>query len=73
MDKKTKILLLSLLLIPEKALQAGTGNVSDGLLSFVLLLGFLLILLAMVHLTEFIKIRIRQYLEGIDISDLFGL
>jgi len=73
MDKKNRILLTLLLFIPGKELLAGTGNVSDGLLSFVLLLGFLLILLGMVHLTELFKTRIRRFLDGIEISDLFGM
>jgi hypothetical protein len=73
MDKKSRILLILLLFIPGNALLAGTGNVSDGLLSSLVLLGFLLFLLGMVHLTELIKIRIRSFFDGIDISDLFGI
>ncbi len=71
MGKKIRILLMFLLFIPGNALLAGTGNVSDGLLSFVLLLGFLLFLLGMVYLTELIKIRIRRYIDGIGLDDIY--
>lgn len=71
MSKKIRVLLMFLLFIPGNALLAGTGNVSDGLLSFVLLLGFLLFLLGMVYLTELIKIRIRRYIDGIGLDDIY--
>ena len=71
MSKKIRVLLMFLLFIPGNALLAGTGNVSDGLLSFVLLLGFLLFLLGIVYLTELIKIRIRRYIDGIGLDDIY--
>ena len=73
MDKKTYIFLILLLYVPEKKLLAGTGSASDGFLSFILLLGFLLLLLGIIHLVELTKVSIRRFLDGIDIADLFGL
>ena len=60
-----------LLLFTQKRLLAGTGKVSDGILSFVILLGFLLILLGVVHLAEVIKSRIKRYMDGIGLDDIY--
>jgi len=67
---KLKILLILLLIFPGKKLWAGRGSVSDGLLSFIVLLGFLLLLLGMVHLAERVKARFRKFMHGIEIDDL---
>ena len=70
MAGKLKILLILLLIFPGKKLWAGTGNASDGLLSFLVLLGFLLFLLGMVHLAERVKARFRKFMHEIGIEDL---
>ncbi len=46
MDKKIGILLNLLLIFPGKKLLTGTGSASDGLLSFIVLLGFLPLVLS---------------------------
>ena len=60
--KTSLVLLLCLALNP---LMGGTGRPSDGLLSFVLLLGFLLILLGVLQLAACIKRKIDEILEGL--------
>ena len=70
MAGKLKILLILLLIFPGKKLFAGTGSATDGLLSFLVLLGFLLFLLGMVHLAERVKARYRKFISGIGIDDL---
>ena len=70
MAGKLKILLILLLIFPGKKLLAGTGSASDGLLSFLVLLGFLLFLLGMVHLAERVKTRFRKFMHEIGIDDL---
>ena len=67
---KLKILVILLLIFPGKKLWAGTGSASDGLLSFIVLLGFLLFLLGMVHLAERLKARFRKFMLEIGIDDL---
>lgn len=46
-------------------LWGGTGSPSDGLLSFLLLLGSLLILSGILHLLSFLKRRLDNLLEGL--------
>ena len=70
MEKKIRIFLILLLIFPGKKLWAGTGSASDGLLSFLVLLGFLLFLLGMVHLAERVKARFRKFINEIGIDDL---
>jgi hypothetical protein len=70
MGKKPGILWILLLIFPGKKLWAGTGNASDGLLSFLVLLGFLLFLLGMVHRAESLKTRYRKFMDEIGIDDL---
>lgn len=70
MTSKLNILLIILLILPGKKLWAGTGSASDGLLSFLVLLGFLLFLLGMVHLAELLKARFRKFMLEIGIDDL---
>ena len=61
--RKTSLaLLLCLFLNP---LMGGTGRPSDGFLSFVLLLGFLLILLGILQLAVCLKRKIDEILEGL--------
>ena len=56
------ILILGLGCLP---LQGGTGRPSDGLLSFVLLLGFLLFILGILHLAAYLKRWGEEILEGL--------
>lgn len=56
---------MGLLILPSAILYAGTYRPKDGLLSFLLLLGFLLAILGLLHLIEFIKARLKGFLEGI--------
>ena len=70
MAGKLKISLILLLILPGKKLWAGTGSASDGLLSFLVLLGFFLFLIGMVHIAERAKTRFRKYISGIGIDDL---
>jgi len=46
-------------------LWGGTGRPSDGLLSFLLLLGFLLTILGLLHLADRIKTKLDNLLEGL--------
>jgi len=62
--KKREIALVFLGIISSLPLRGGTGRPSDGMLSFLLLLGFLLIILGFLHLVDHIKGRIKNLLEG---------
>ena len=64
MTKKRKIALVSIGIITSLPLWGGTGRPSDGLLSFLLLLGFLLLILGILHLTDHLRSRIKNLLEG---------
>lgn len=64
MTGKIKILALSAVLGLCSPLWGGTGRPSDGMLSFLLLLGFLLIVLGLLHLADRIKGRLDNLLEG---------
>jgi len=46
-------------------LWGGTGRPSDGLLSFILLFGFLVLLLGILQLVSYVKRRIQELLEDI--------
>ena len=70
MGRKLEILLILLLILPGKEPWAGTGGASDGLLSFLILLGFLLLLLGIVYLAERVIASIRKFMRGIGIDDL---
>ena len=70
MREKIRVLLILLLILPGKKLLAGTGSASDGLLSFLVLLGFLLFLLGMVHLAERVKAKFRKFMHETGIDDL---
>lgn len=60
--KTGTLTLLWLALIP---LWGGTGRPRDGLLSFVLLFGFLLLLLGILHLAAYIKKVIAELQKDI--------
>jgi purine-cytosine permease-like protein len=65
MIEKRKNLVASLGIAACLPLWGGTGRPSDGFLSFILLLGFLLIILGILHLADHLKRRIDGLLEGI--------
>jgi hypothetical protein len=65
MREKRNIALVSLAINASLPLWAGTGRPSDGLLSFLLLLGFLLLILGILHLVGHVKSKIRNILEGL--------
>lgn len=46
-------------------LLGGTGRPSDGLLSFILVLGFLLLIFGVLSLIDYIKRKIRAFLMDI--------
>ena len=64
MVKKRKILSASLWMSASLPLWGGTGRPSDGMLSFLLILGFLLIILGILHLADHIKSGIKNLLNG---------
>jgi hypothetical protein len=49
----------------------GTYRPKDGILSFLLLLGFLLILLGIIHLADLIRSTLRNIRNELDFEDLF--
>jgi len=57
----------ALILTPASSapLFGGTGRPSDGLLSFILIFGFLIFLLGIMQLINYIKRKIRKLLEDI--------
>jgi hypothetical protein len=64
MAKKREIALLSIGFITSLPLWGGTGRPSDGMLSFLLLLGFLLLLLGVLQLIDHVKRWIENLLHG---------
>jgi hypothetical protein len=62
LKKITVLALLELAVLPG---WAGTGRPSDGFLSFVILLGFLLLLLGILHLATIVKRKIHEFLDDI--------
>jgi hypothetical protein len=65
MALKRKIKLAMLFWLASAPLLGGTGRPSDGFLSFVLLLGFLLVILGILQLAAYLKRKIRDMLEGL--------
>lgn len=63
MTDRRKIGTSSLLCFASMPLWGGTGRPSDGFLSFILLLGFLGILLGILYLVDFIKLKVRKFLD----------
>jgi hypothetical protein len=60
MRKYGKLFLVSTWIGASSPLWAGTGRPSDGLLSFVLLFGFLLLLWGILELAAFLKRRFHE-------------
>jgi hypothetical protein len=63
--KIRKTALVTFVLCAPLPLWGGTGRPSDGLLSFVFLLGFLLGILGILHLADVMKDKIRKILEDL--------
>lgn len=62
-NRKTGILTLAVLACLP--LRGGTGRPDDGLLSFILLFGFLILLLGLLQLSDCLKRKIRELLDDI--------
>ena len=60
-----KISIVTLFWLASAPLQGGTGRPSDGFLSFVLLLGFLMLILGILQLAAFLKRKIQDFLEDL--------
>jgi len=71
MIRKRSFLSLAILLMLPSLLLAGTGSARDGFLSFLLLLGFLLALLGILHLAELIRSTFRKIRKELNFEDLF--
>ncbi len=65
MTSKRKIGTATLLWLASLPLWGGTGRPGDGFLSFILLFGFLVLLLGILQLSTYIKRKIRELLEDI--------
>lgn len=65
MHNKRKIGTALLIVLGIMPLWGGTGRPSDGLLSFILLLGFLLLILGILQLAAFTKRCLDEILEGL--------
>ena len=63
MQKKRLLIATVALLAPWILLFGGTGRPKDGFLAFIVLLGFLGIILGILYLVDYIKILIRRFLE----------
>ena len=64
MTKKRLKFALSTLLVPSVSVFGAAGRPSDGFLSFIVLLGFLGIILGILYLVDYIKILIRRFMES---------
>jgi hypothetical protein len=62
---------LILLILPSSLLLAGTYRPRDGLYAFLLLLGFLLLVLGILHLVDQIRSTLRKFRSELDFEDLF--
>jgi hypothetical protein len=60
-----KIIVFTLLGLAVLPLWGGTGRPSDGFLSFIILLGMMLVLLGILHLLGYIKKRIQELMDDI--------
>jgi len=67
MATRKRIACISLYFLVSLPLWGGTGRPSDGFLSFILLLGFLGTLLGIISLVDLIKLKIRKFLEEIEL------
>ncbi len=60
-----KIIAVSLCIITSLPLWGGTGGPRDGFLSFILLFGFLVLILGILQLASYLKRKIQELLEDI--------
>ncbi len=60
-----KLIAVSLCIIASPPLWGGTGSPRDGFLSFVLLFGFLVLILGILQLASYLKGKIQELLEDI--------
>lgn len=65
MTSKRKIGTATLLWLASLPLWGGTGRPGDGFLSFILIFGFLVLLLSILQLATYVKRKIRELLEDI--------
>lgn len=65
MSNKRKIGITLLIGLGIMPLRGGTGRPSDGLLSFLLLLGFLLLILGILQVAAFSKRWLDEVLDGL--------
>ena len=65
MTTKRKIGTATLLWLVSLPLWGGTGRPGDGFLSFILIFGFLVLLLSILQLATYVKRKIRELLEDI--------
>ena len=65
MTTKRKIGSVTLLWLASLPLWGGTGRPRDGFLSFILLFGFLVLLLGILQLATYVKRKIRELLDDI--------
>lgn len=65
MNKKWKYLCVGFLLAPSAVLYGGTYRPKDGILSFLVVLGFLLAILGILQLKDYIKARFQDYIDGV--------
>ena len=63
MTKRRLKFALSFFLVPSLSVFGGTGRPSDGFLFFIILLGFLGLILGVLYLVDYIKILIRRFME----------
>jgi hypothetical protein len=61
MKKIEEIFLCILLIAPNSSLRAGTGRPEDGFLFFIVLLGFLGLILGIIYIGELILFLIRVF------------
>ena len=62
---KREIGTATLLWLASLPLWGGTGRPDDGFLSFILLFGFLVLLLGLLQVATYVKRRIQELLEDI--------
>jgi len=65
MSGKRKIGTATLFWLAFLPLWGGTGRPNDGFLSFILLFGFLVLLLGLLQVASYVKRRIQELLEDI--------
>jgi len=65
MISNRKLIAVSLCIIASLPLWGGTGSPRDGFLSFILLFGFLVLILGILQLASYLKGKIQELLEDI--------